>query len=174
MGDFLQKGVETPFCGHYMAAGVHLKIETASESIPFRATCFHSDVLLMGKQIRIETDSPIILSRITEAFNHTELPPTGAPQVLWRLVCEPRKESCMSWPSMTGFCDRSLRFINLGPRGFVAADLVAREAVGVLPESLCEDDIGFSTVFLASLLHLTAPALGLTPVPAACVARGQH
>jgi hypothetical protein len=63
---------------------------------------------------------------------------------------------------MTAFCKGSLRYINLGQFSFIAADLEAREAVGVLPESLCEDEIGFSTVFLASLLHLSAPALGLT------------
>jgi hypothetical protein len=72
---------------------------------------------------------------------------------------------------MTAFCKGSLRYINLGQFSFVAADLAAREAVGILPESLCEDQIGFSTVFLASLLHLTAPALGLTAISAACVSR---
>jgi hypothetical protein len=75
---------------------------------------------------------------------------------------------------MTAFCDRSLRYINLGRSSFLAADLCAREAVGIFPESLSEDAIGFPTVFLASLLHLTAPALGLTAISAACVARGQN
>jgi hypothetical protein len=75
---------------------------------------------------------------------------------------------------MTAFCKGSLRYINLGQFSFVAADLDGREAVGVLPESLCEDEIGFPTVFLASLLHLTAPALGLTAISAACVSKGRN
>jgi hypothetical protein len=56
----------------------------------------------------------------------------------------------------------------------VAADLEPREAVGVLPEGLVEDRIGFATVFLASLLHLSAPALGLTPISAACVSKERN
>jgi hypothetical protein len=75
---------------------------------------------------------------------------------------------------MTAFCEGSLRYINLGQYSFVAADLEGREAVGILPDSLCEDRVGFSTVFLASLLHLTAPALGLTAISAACVSRGRN
>jgi hypothetical protein len=75
---------------------------------------------------------------------------------------------------MTAFCQGSLRYINLGQFSFAAADLEAKEAVGVLPESLSEDPIGFSSVFLASLLHLTAPALGLTAISAACVAKGRN
>ena len=138
----------------------------------FRATCLRSDISLMGRHIRVETDSPIVQKRVMEAFDNTQRP-TGPPQFVWRIVSEARQE-LSSWPSMTAFCEGSLRYINLGQFSFAAADLEAREAVGVLPESLCEDEIGFPTVFLASLLHLTAPALGLTAISAACVAKGQN
>lgn len=139
----------------------------------FRATCLRSDVLLMGRHIRIETDSPIVQKRVAETFGNAQRV-TGSPQFLWRIVSEPREELGSSWPTMTAFCQGSLRYINLGQFSFAAADLEAREAVGVLPESLCEDEVGFPTVFLASLLHLTAPALGLTAVSAACVAKGSN
>jgi hypothetical protein len=137
----------------------------------FRVTGLRSDVFLMGRHVRIETDSPVVLKRIAETFNTTEAVSKASPQFLWKIACESGQEPCSSWPSMTAFCKGSLRYINLGQFSFVAADLVARVAVGVLPESLCEDQIGFSTVFLASLLHLTAPALGLTAISAACVSR---
>ncbi len=61
----------------------------------------------------------------------------------------------------------------MGQRSFIAVDLQAREAVGILPEFLALDQIGFASVFLSSLLYLTSPALGLTPVSAACVAKGE-
>jgi hypothetical protein len=122
--------------------------------------------------VRVETDSPAVLRRIEETFITTEVVPKGPPQFLWRIACEPRREPYSSWPSMTAFCKGSLRYINLGQFSFIAADLEAREAVGVLPEALCDDEVGFSTVFLASLLHLTAPALGLTAISAACVSKG--
>src|SRR6202008_1562197 len=104
----------------------------------------------------------------------SEPAPVGSPRLLWRIVSEQREELGSSWPSMTAFCDGPLRYINFGQVSFAAANLRTREAVGVLPESLCEDEIGFSTVFLASLLHLTAPALGLTAISAACVAKGRN
>jgi hypothetical protein len=138
----------------------------------FRATCLRSDIFLMGRHIRVETDSPVIQRRVMEAFNGAQRT-TAPPQFVWRIVSEPRQE-LSSWPSMAAFCQGSLRYINLGQFSFAAADLEAREAVGVLPESLCEDEIGFPMVFLASLLHLTAPAMGLTAVSAACVAKGRN
>src|SRR5262249_34829181 len=41
-------------------------------------------------------------------------------------------------------------------------------------ECLAKDEAGFSSVFLASMFYLTAPALGLTPISAACVAKGKE
>ena len=46
----------------------------------------------------------------------------------------------------------------------------ARQAVGVIPEHLANDETGFSSVYLASMFYLTAPALGLVAISAACVA----
>jgi len=140
----------------------------------FRATCLRHDALLMGRHLRIETDSPVISRRIAEVLSSVEPAQNGHPQFVWRIACEPREASSRMWPSMTAFCHGSLRYISLGQYSFIAADLGAREAIGVLPEALCEDNIGFSSVFLSSLLHLTAPALGLMPVSAACVARAQN
>jgi hypothetical protein len=99
---------------------------------------------------------------------------TGPPRFLWRIAAEPTQRSENVWPSLDGFSHRSLRYISLGQYGFVAADLHAREAVCVLPESLCADEIGFSMICLAGMLHLSAPALGLTAISAACVARGRN
>ena len=140
----------------------------------FRATPLRSDLLLMGKHIRIETDSPTVLKTVAQAFSSFELSASGSPEFVWRIVCEQREETVNSWPPMTAFCDRSLRYISLGQRSFIAVDLNGREAVGILPEFLAMDQVGFASVFLSSLLYLASPALGLTPVSAACVAKGDN
>jgi hypothetical protein len=138
----------------------------------FRATCLRSDTVIMGRRIRIETDSPIVSRRIAECLSPAEA--RSRPDFVWKIVCEQVKEPVSRWPLLSGFSDGPLRYITFGQTAFAAADLNAREAAAILPETLCEDDIGFSTVLLASLLHLTAPALGLLPVSAACVAKAAN
>ncbi|HET9215902.1 MAG TPA: hypothetical protein VFR18_02925 [Terriglobia bacterium] len=140
----------------------------------FRATCLRADVQMMGRHLRIETDSSLVLKRVAETFGTFESVPKGPPQFTWRIVTEQRRDHTAPWHSMTAFCDGPLRYISLGQFSFIAADLAQREAIGVLSEQLCEDDVGFSTVILSSLLHLSAPQLGLTPVSAACVSRGKN
>jgi hypothetical protein len=138
----------------------------------FRATSLSSDIHLMGKTVRFETDDPGLMESVTANFRAPDDAPGGSPQFLWRIVCDADDASDRVWPLRTGFSDRSSRFVNLGRRGFIAADLAAREAVGRLPEQLALDRDGFASVFLASMLHLSAPALGLVAVSAACVASG--
>jgi len=140
----------------------------------FRVTSLTLDVLTMGKSIRVETDSSLILKRATRAFARFERALNGPPpEFRWRIVCEPSEESKVCWPPLTAFSDQAMRYINIGRRSFVAMDLLAREAVGILPESFAKDEAGFSSVFLASMFYLTAPVLGLLPVSAACVAKGE-
>jgi hypothetical protein len=139
----------------------------------FGATCMRADVQLMGRHIRIETDNPAILSQVRKVLGRSE-PATGPPQYLWRIVGESGDESDRAWPAMTAFSHGSLRYVSLGQRSFAAADLHAHEAVCVLNGSLCEDEIRFPTLCLASMLRLSAPALGLIAAPAACVAKGQN
>jgi hypothetical protein len=126
----------------------------------------------MGKHIRIETDSPAVLKQVDETFIGIEPAAGGSPDFLWRIVCEKSEETVHSWPEMTAFSGQSLRYISLGQRSFIAVDLQAREAVGILPEVLALDPVGFASVFLSRLFYLTSPALRLTPITAACVARG--
>lgn len=137
----------------------------------FRSTSLRTDVRLMGRHLRIETDSPSVISRVCELFDLSEPAPFGTPEFVWRIALERQEDGTTLWPPMTAFCDGSLRYIGLGRRGFLAADLAARQGVGCLPEPLSGDRIGFATVVLAGMLHLTAPAFGLTAVSAACVAR---
>jgi len=138
----------------------------------FAATCLRHDVSLMGRHLRVETDSDVVLRRLADAFGPSEQ--AWHPEFLWRIVSEGRDVCGQSWPAITAFSHSNLRYLSFGASGFAVADLDAREAVGVLPATLCEDEIGFPSIFLAGLLHLSAPALGLTALSAACVARGRN
>ena len=135
----------------------------------FRATPLNYEACLMGRHIRVETNSPTILKNAETVFNCMEGANNTPSQFLWRIVTEPGRETGPAWPQMTAFSDNDLRYINLGKQSFIAVDLRSRQGVGVIPESLASDEAGFSSVFLASMLHLSAPALGLVPISAACI-----
>jgi hypothetical protein len=136
----------------------------------FRATPLSCEAHLMGRHIRIETDNPTILKNAERFLNCIEGTNNAAAEFLWKIVAEPGGETAATWPPMTAFSDKSIRYINIGQRCFVAVDHGARQAVGVIPEHLANDETGFSSVYLASMFYLTAPALGLVAVSAACVA----
>ena len=154
-----------------------MKIETPlSDPLRrFRSTSLSFDAVLMRRRVRVETDSVVVLNHIARAFNRFEQTSNSlSPHFRWRIVCEPCDEAIRSWPPLTAFGDHRMRYINLGQRSFIAIDIAAREAVGILSECLAKDEVGFSSVFLASMFYLTAPALGLTPISAACVAKGEQ
>jgi hypothetical protein len=136
----------------------------------FRATPLSYEAHLMGRHIRVETDNPTILKNAERFLNRIEGTNNAAAQFLWKIVAEPGGEAVATWPPMTAFSDNSIRYINIGQRCFVAVDHGARQAVGVIPEHFANDETGFSSVYLASMFYLTAPALGLVAVSAACVA----
>ncbi|MBZ5565385.1 MAG: hypothetical protein LAP13_23555 [Acidobacteriia bacterium] len=140
----------------------------------FRPTPLGSDLFLMGRRIRLETNSPLVLKNVNQMFNHSDRDLSNGQQFLWRIACEPGEGSTAHWPKMAAFSGEEVRYVNLGHRSFIAVDLPAREAVGILPENLVEDEPGFSSVFLAAMFYLTAAALGLTPVSAACVAQNNE
>jgi len=136
----------------------------------FRATPLSCEASLMGRRIRLETNIPIVLKRAARFLNCDENTNNAPPQFLWKIVMEQGDRATAIWPPMTAFSNSSMRYINLGQRSFIAVDHLSRQAVGVIPEHLANDEAGFSSVFLASMFYLTAPALGLVAVSAACVA----
>lgn len=136
----------------------------------FCATPLHCEASLMGRQIRLETNVPVVLKRAAELINCNESTSNPSSQFLWRIVVEQGERAKAIWPQMTAFSNNGTRYINLGQRSFIAVDHKSRQAVGVIPHYLADDEAGFSSVFLASMFYLTAPALGLVAISAACVA----
>lgn len=135
----------------------------------FTPTPHASTLHVMGRAIQCETNSPAVLERVSAILGGGLK--AEHPQFQWRLVCERSDKRTCSWPAMTAFSDCRVRYVNLGQRSFIAVDLQSRLAVGIVPEYMVEDDLGFSEVFLATIFYLTAAALGLVPVTASCVAQ---
>jgi hypothetical protein len=145
--------------------------------------CF--DLRVMGRRIRLETNSPVVLAEIRRLFqcyenrsnNAEELPPpatVGSPEFRWRIVSEAQPATGPPWPCRSAFTDRDLRYTSIGQYNFVAVDLEQREAVGFLTEGLASDKPGFSNLFLDPLFCMTAEALGLTAVFSSCVGHGER
>jgi len=157
-----------------------LAIEMATKSMlllklrdPLRRltpTPFISDLCVMGRRVRLESSSAKLLAEFTALFEPAADPSSTPPDFLWRIVGEAESGSNPPWPKMTAFSEEGLRYVNLGQRGFFAIDLDAREAVAFLSEGWASDSVGFSSVFAATLFDMTAPALGLAQIAAACVA----
>ena len=133
------------------------------------ATPLVADLCIMGRTIRLQSNSEAIFARITTLFPCSLGQLVNQPDFIWRLVGEKNAGEGRSWPEMAAFSDHGLRYVNLGRKSFFAVDLNAREAIAFLSEAWAGDAAGFSSVFTATLFDLTASALGLVQIAAACV-----
>lgn len=138
----------------------------------FTPTPLVADLRVMGRTVRLETNSSVVLNQTRRLFACYGAPLSGHPEFLWRVVSESAAGLKPPWPDMTAFSAEGLRFVNFGQRSFLAFDLEGREAVGFLAEELAKDETGFTNPFLTGLFLMTAATLGLTSITAACVALG--
>lgn len=138
----------------------------------FTPTPFQADLNMTGRVIHLETNSLALLEQWKALLGESHGETRGRAAFLWRIVAENDLDGENTWPEMTVFSQSGLSFASIGHRGFLAVDSKEREAVGFAPEGLVNNASGFSWPFLATLSTLTARAVGLTPVPAACVAQG--
>jgi hypothetical protein len=135
-------------------------------------TSLAADLPTMGRTIRLETNSPLILDRTQRLFARYAKQGTGSSEFRWRIVCESSSGMRPPWPEVLGFSDSGLRFVSFGQRNFLAIDLLAKEAIGYIAHELLADEAGFVSPFLNTLFSLTAGALRLTPLAGACVTLG--
>lgn len=139
----------------------------------FTPTPLAANLPVMGRTIRLETNSAAVLDRTRRLLARYAGQVPGEPKFLWRIVSEADPAVTAPWPEVSAFSDPGLRYVSFGHRSFLAVDLEMREAVAFLAEGLVNEESGFNTPFLDRLLVLTSGALGLTSIAAACVARGQ-
>jgi hypothetical protein len=138
----------------------------------FAQTPYAASLSVMGRTLRLETDDLRVLERTVELFApHSDSPKEPA-SFRWRIVSQSCPQMYPPWPRRSAFSDAGLRFAEFGQRNFVAVDLAEREAVAFLAQELAEDALGFTGIFLDTLFYMTAGALGLVSLSAACVASG--
>ena len=139
----------------------------------FLPTSLAANFPVMGRTIRLETNSATVLGHTQRLFEPYAGQAPAQPDFLWRIVGEGDTAATPPWPEVAVFSDDGLRYVSFGHRSFLAVDLEAREAVAFLAEGLANEESGFNTPFVDRLLVLTSGALGLTSIAAACVAIGQ-
>lgn len=151
----------------------HGDLEVVARPDPLRRftpTPFVAQLAAMDRVLNVATNNPAILASLRQLFDPVPSAPPAPAQFNWRIISEADGDMEAPWPPMTAFSGPGLRFINFGRRSFVAVDMEAREAAGVLRESWALDEPGLVSIFIPALFYLCAPSLGLTPITAACVA----
>ena len=127
---------------------------------------------VMGRIVRLETNSPRILGHLSELFARYSASGNCEETFVWRIVSQCDFQGGPPWPKRSVFSDHGLRFAEFGQRNFLAVDIEAREAVAFISQELVEDLPGFTSPFIDTLFYMTAGSLGLVPFAAACVASG--
>jgi hypothetical protein len=139
----------------------------------FTPTPFTADFRMMGRHVRLESNSNLLLDCARRALGKRNRAVSAIPDFTWRILSDSSAQLQPPWPELTAFSNDHLRFINIGQRSFVAVHLERREGVAFISESLAADEAGFVSIVLASLSYLSAGALGLTAVSAACIASAE-
>jgi hypothetical protein len=135
----------------------------------------HSACLpVMGRTVRLETNSSKLLNHMVGLFARYPGAASGCPTFLWRIVVDSDVKVGQPWPRRSTFSDDGIRFAHFGQRNFLAVDIEAREAVAFVAEGLFEDALGFTSPFVDTLFYMTAGSLGLVPFSAACVSTGMQ
>ena len=138
----------------------------------FVPTPLATDLAVMGRTIRLETNSCLVLDQMVRLFDRYTRVSGGPPEFLWKIVTEGRADITPPWPEISAFSEDGLRLISIGQHGFLGVDLESREALGILAGALADDEGGFISPFLDDLFCMTSGALRLVSLSAACVALG--
>jgi hypothetical protein len=139
----------------------------------FVTTPYSITLQLMGRTVRVETNSPKILALTLQFFAAYQQVSPCDPDFRWRIVSEP---NCSTGPgaSTSAFSDVELSFVNVGQRSFLAVDAETRLGIAFLGEGFAEarDPRFISRPPLDILFCMSAASLGLTSLSASCVAFG--
>ncbi len=138
----------------------------------FTPTPYIACLPVMGRTVRLETNSSQLLKHMVELFARYPESSSQPANFLWRIVVESDVPFCPPWPRRSTFSDDGLRFAQFGQRNFLAVNIEAREAMAFVAEGLVEDAQGFTSPFIDTLFYMTAGSLGLVPLAAACISSG--
>lgn len=129
-----------------------------------------ADLLLMQRTIRLETNDVSLLNLALKFFERYQHGGSSKPQFLWRLRCESDARAQSTAVPFSAFCGASLRYVNIGQRGFLAVDLANRMGAGVFSDAFVRADARLRhRPPLDILFCMTAASLGLTALSGGCV-----
>jgi hypothetical protein len=132
------------------------------------------DLLVMERTVRLESNSLTVVESALGFFARHQGQSPGAPEFLWRIVSEEDPQMDQAGVALSAFSDRAIRFANISQRTFLAVDLETREGIGFVAEQLVEREPKLHCRSLFDMLFcMSAGALGLVPLSAACVGRGE-
>ena len=106
----------------------------------FSSTPYATDLRLMQRTVRLETNSSTVLALTLKFFERHQDGRAGKPDFIWRIVCEPDCRVESTAVQLSAFSDLGLRYVNVGQRGFLAVDLERREAMGALADLFVESE----------------------------------
>jgi hypothetical protein len=135
----------------------------------FTPTPHVTDLLLMQRTVRLETNNEAVLALVLKFFERHQHERTGQPEFVWRIVCEPDPKVESTGVPLAAFSDPGLRYVNVGQRGFLSVDLDRREATGFLSELFFRDEPRFKhRPPLDILFCMSAASLGFVALSAGC------
>ncbi len=131
------------------------------------------DLLVMGRTVRLESNSRVVVDSAMEFFARHQGSSLSRPEFLWRILSEEDSKIEYAGVALSAFSDGDLRFANLGQGSFLAVDLEAREGIGFIAERLVESEpkLHCRSIF-DTLFCMSTGSLGMVPLAAACVGRG--
>jgi hypothetical protein len=136
----------------------------------FTATPYVTNLRLMQRTVRLETNNKAVLDLASHFFHRHQHGVLEPPKFVWRLICEADPQVRCPDVDLLAFSDLGLRYINLGQRSFLAVDTEKREAVGFLADVFVESEPECrNNRPLDILFCMTAPTLGLTALSGGCV-----
>jgi hypothetical protein len=141
----------------------------------FTPTPYGVDLQVMGRTVRLESNSRTVVESALEFFARHQGSPTRDPEFLWRIVSEADSLIEYAGVAVSAFSDGGLRFVNLGQGSFLAVDLEAREGIGFVSERLVESEprLHCRSIF-DTLFCVSTGSFGMVPLSAACVGKGDQ
>ena len=125
----------------------------------------------MGKTLRLETNSPVVLNQARQLVSTYPFCPSQGPDFHWRIIAQPDTDADLPGFTQFVFSDPGLRFCQLAHRCFLAVDIHTRQAVAFLSEQIAADKFRFACPFLDTLFCLCAASFGFLSLFSNCVAR---
>jgi hypothetical protein len=141
----------------------------------FTPTPYSVELLVMTRTVRLETNSLNVVESALGFFARHQGRAPGAAEFLWRIISQDDSQMDQDGIAISAFSDRGLRFTNIGQRSFLAVDLEAREGIGFVAETLVEPEPKLNCrPFFDTLFCMSTGSLGITPLSAACVGKGEE